>query len=303
MLHPRITVLQRPDGSVQLGWDPEHAVIMRAPGPPDAVSALLRLLDGVRTRQQILYEAKAFGFEGDTAGAMLDEMAAAGLLLFEQASSRLRSVRIHGRGPLADALLDGVRRIGLRPSHSHEGSTGILRGTPPDLMVLTDALMPDPALVEQLMRLRIPHLQVRIRDGRGVVGPLVLPGETSCLRCADLHRCDHDPQWPHLCAQLLGRVGYGSPADIAAAAALALKEIETIAHGSADQSPATLNTTLELDLEAYRLERRPWPVHRLCGCVESEVATEAEPMTDIADEIDSGDTAPEPPSDSKVVAL
>lgn len=26
-----------------------------------------------------------------------------------------------------------------------------------------------------------PHLPVRVRDGTGLVGPLVIPGETSCL--------------------------------------------------------------------------------------------------------------------------
>ena len=36
----------------------------------------------------------------------------------------------------------------------------------------------------------------------GVVGPLVIPGLTSCLRCADLHRRDRDPAWHALAVQL-----------------------------------------------------------------------------------------------------
>ena len=36
----------------------------------------------------------------------------------------------------------------------------------------------------------------------GPVGPLVLPGSTGCLRCLDLHRCDRDPDWPLVAAQL-----------------------------------------------------------------------------------------------------
>lgn len=274
LLHPGITVLIRPNGAVQLGWDPERAVLVQPPGPVEAVPALLRLLDGVRTRQQIVCQARELGFAADTTESLLRQMAAAGLLLAEQPRSRLRTVRVHGRGPLSDALLAGVRRIGLRPSHSREGDrTGIDRiGAPseeterPDLLILADTLVPDPGLVADLMRRRIPHLQVRMRDGRGIVGPLVLPGESSCLHCADLHRLDRDPEWTHLAAQLLGRVGYASPAGIAGAAALALKEIEIISRGEAGNPPATLNATLEVDFESPHIDRRRWLPHPDCGC-------------------------------------
>ncbi|MGX1807607.1 hypothetical protein ACWIGI_17965 [Nocardia sp. NPDC055321] len=276
-LDPRITVLRRTDGAVQLGWDPEHALVLRAPGPPHQLWELLRLLDGMHTRAQIRSEAAAFGLAQELTDALLDELSAAGLLHDAPQPARLRSVRVHGRGPLSDALLAGVQRIGLRPSRSHDVHGGGLRDAhqvgqrggppePPGLVVLADALVPDPALTQQLVRRRIPHLQVRIRDGRGVIGPLVLPGTSSCLRCADLHRCDREPQWPHLCAQLLGRAGYAAPAVIAATAALALAEIAAIVHGAADRPPVTLDTTLELDPEIYRIARRPWPAHPRCGC-------------------------------------
>ncbi|WP_405135071.1 TOMM precursor leader peptide-binding protein [Nocardia sp. NBC_01388] len=299
MLHPRIAVLRRCNGLVQLGWDPGHAVVLRPPGPAEAVPALLRLLDGVRTRSEILSHAGELGFDAGTTRTLLDEMAAAGLLAREGTGSRLRTVRVHGRGPLSDALIDGLRRIGLRPSHSAPGHpatqrtvAATQRTAPPDLVVLADALVPDPALVAELMRRRIPHLQVRIRDGRGVIGPLVLPGATSCLRCADLHRCDHDPDWPHLCAQLLDRVGHLSPAGIAATAALALGEVETIAYGRDDQAPATLNSTLEVDLDSHHLEFRPWSVHPHCGCTDAADDGQEAAGTPLATEIPSADADP-----------
>ena len=49
---------------------------------------------------------------------------------------------------------------------------------------------------------QVPHLVATVRGETGVVGPLVVPGVTSCLRCADLHRRDADPRWPRLAAQL-----------------------------------------------------------------------------------------------------
>ncbi|WP_067817710.1 TOMM precursor leader peptide-binding protein [Nocardia inohanensis] len=264
ILHPRITVLRRPDGAVQLGWGPGAAVILRPPGPPDAGHAFVRLLDGMHTAPEILWQAHTLGLEVEAARTLLDGLDAAGLLAHEQPRARLRRVSVYGRGPLADRMLDGLRRMGLRPRHIREYPLDCPEPDRPDLAVLTDALMPEPGLVRDLMRERVPHLQLRIRDGHGVIGPLVLPGETSCLRCADLHRCDRDADWPHLAAQLLGRVGYASLADLAATTAVALKEIETIAYSEGDYAPATLNTTLELDLESHRLEHRPWSPHPRC---------------------------------------
>jgi hypothetical protein len=45
-------------------------------------------------------------------------------------------------------------------------------------------------------RERLPHLHVGIRHTKAVVGPLVIPGLTSCIRCDFLHRRDQDPTWP-----------------------------------------------------------------------------------------------------------
>ncbi|WP_067687717.1 hypothetical protein [Nocardia jejuensis] len=275
LLHPRITVLLRPNGEIQLGWHSGTTLRLSPAGPVEAAPALLRLLDGLHTTPQILWQARALGFGTEDTQRMLDELAAAGLFADDEPRSRLREVRVHGRGPLSDALAEGVQRIGLRPSRSRDqdfaqrGGAGAEPVDPasPGLVVLADALVPEPAVVADLMRRGVPHLQVRIRDGYGVVGPLVLPGVSSCLRCADLHRCDLDSEWPQLSAQLLGRAGYASPAGIAATAALALKDIETIAHGRAENPPVTLNTTLELDLESPHIDYRPWPVHPRCGCI------------------------------------
>ena len=50
-----------------------------------------------------------------------------------------------------------------------------------DLVVLSDYLVADPRMVRDLHNEGIPHLPVRVRDGTGLVGPLVIPGVTSCL--------------------------------------------------------------------------------------------------------------------------
>jgi len=47
--------------------------------------------------------------------------------------------------------------------------------------VLSDFLVTDPRVVRELHTARVAHLPVRLRDGAGLVGPLVIPGVTSCL--------------------------------------------------------------------------------------------------------------------------
>ena len=64
-------------------------------------------------------------------------------------------------------------------------------GTVPDLVVLTRPMLPD--LTEGLLRDRVPHLAVSAGEAIGVIGPLVRPGRSACLRCVDLRKADADP--------------------------------------------------------------------------------------------------------------
>ncbi|MFD4431152.1 TOMM precursor leader peptide-binding protein [Nocardia sp. NPDC058497] len=268
MLHPRVTTLVRPSGTVQLGWDPERALLLETTElDTGTVLAFLRLLDGLQSRPQIIWRAGEFGIAPDRTIALLAAIERAGLLLQpERKQGRIRAVTVHGLGPLSDAVAIGLRRMGFRPVRSREYRPDTAIGAGSDLVVLTDALMVDPRLSVDLVLRRIPHLQVRVRDGVGVVGPLVLPGETSCLRCADLTRTGFDADWPHLAAQLLGRTGHASPAGIAATTALAMGELEAIVACSPRRRPGTLDATVELDLDTHEVQRRPWLPHPDCGC-------------------------------------
>ncbi|MGW0180707.1 TOMM precursor leader peptide-binding protein [Nocardia sp. NPDC003345] len=269
LLHPRVPILVRSTGQVQLGWDPDSAVLCEAPGlETPQVLGFLRLLDGLNSRPQVIWQARVLGLQPRQATALFEAIDAAGLLVHPPApAGRVRSIRVHGVGPLAEAIAAGLRELGIRAARSR-GRPGE-REIAADLVVLADAFIPDPRLVRELSHAGTAHLVVRLRDGKGLVGPLVLPGRTSCLRCADLTRCDHDAEWPRLAAQLLGRMGHASPAGIAAVAALALGELETIVACEPGRPPETLNRTLELDLDTRHLSRRPWLPHIRCGCLAS----------------------------------
>ncbi|MFF0543128.1 TOMM precursor leader peptide-binding protein [Nocardia thailandica] len=266
MLNPRVTRLVRPSGTVQLGWDPERALLLETTVLDTAtVLAFLQLLDGLHSRPQIVWQAGELGISPGDTEALLALIDGAGLLLVpHRPEGRVREIVVHGTGPLADAVSTGLRTAGLRPGRTRDVRPD---AAPPacDLMVLTDTLMVDPRLSVALVLRRIPHLPVRVRDGVGVVGPLVLPGRTSCLRCADLLRAGLDADWPHLAAQLQNRVGHASPAGIAATAALALTELEAIV-ACRPRPLDILDATLELDLDTHEVRRRPWPPHPDCGC-------------------------------------
>ncbi|MGW0175495.1 hypothetical protein ACWDUM_16840 [Rhodococcus sp. NPDC003322] len=268
-LDPRTPVLTRPSGTLQLGWNPETALLLRPPAgvTAAALADLLRLLDGHHSRAEIVWQANRVGVDSDDIGQILSELARVGALLPFRRKPTVRSVHLHGRGPLADGLTTALGDGRVRIGRSVPDRAGV--GPPTDgidCVVLTDDLVPDPQTVADLMAAGTAHLPVRLRDGRGVVGPLVVPGRTSCLRCADLTRTGLDAEWPHLAAQLLGRVGTATPDAVLATVALAVSELTALIDGDPSRPPASLDATLELDLRSPRLVRRPWPTHPDCGC-------------------------------------
>ncbi len=118
---------------------------------------------------------------------------------------------------------EAVRPADLAPLGPHRGSVGrprsdaavdaarftvpsVRRDTdqPVDLVVLTGAPVVDPGTGDDLLSRRTPHLPVTLVGTTATVGPLVTPRAGPCLRCLDLHRCDRDPDWPVVAAQLQG---------------------------------------------------------------------------------------------------
>jgi hypothetical protein len=145
---------------------------------------------------------------------------------------------------------------------------------PPDAVVLADAAVWDPHLGLRLVAERVPHLAVHAREVSVVIGPLVLPGRTGCLRCTDLHRADWDPCWPRLAAQLAMRPPVPALPTAHIAAAMAAEQVLALLTGPgepADEPPAVA-TTFELDALHGRLIRRRWPAHPDCDCGAAEVA-------------------------------
>ena len=153
----------------------------------------------------------------------------------------------------------------------------------PDLVVLAPREgVAGPQIGDQLLRDDTPHLLVGVRETTAVIGPLVVPGASACLRCLDLRRADRDPAWPVIAAQLAAAPPRTPAAacDIALASlAASLATLQALAWidagGVADAphsdrsptpAPATVDGTLEVTLPDWRIRRRSWSRHPSCGC-------------------------------------
>jgi bacteriocin biosynthesis cyclodehydratase domain-containing protein len=273
-------------------------------------SDVIRLLDGSRERDQLVTEASELGVQPAVTERIITLLAAAGVLV-DFSSDVLRSLPteltkqlmptlaaasmaaqdgdggarliarrssttmlVCGSGPIAATVADLLARSGLAIRSSPVAPVQELAGphpaNPPGLVVLVGHQ--SPAETAELSRVRLPHLAVYAGEAIGVVGPLVQPGITACLRCIDLARTERDPAWPLILAQLAGRSAEPPACDAVLAATVAAQAAAQ-ALAFADQTPlaqATANGTLELVCPAWQWRRRSWLPHPACSCGSSD---------------------------------
>ena len=146
-----------------------------------------------------------------------------------------------------------------RPRHFAQPEGGAVALT----VVVADGPEPDRLVPDVLREQGAPHLLVRCAGDEAVVGPLVVPGATSCVRCADLGRRDADPRWPWLLEQLTRLRVEPVPTLLAwAAVTAAVQALAFVGGGRAE----TLDHTLELGSGEHALRLRAWPAHPECPC-------------------------------------
>jgi bacteriocin biosynthesis cyclodehydratase domain-containing protein len=173
--------------------------------------------------------------------------------------SGVRTIGVHHRrGDAANALVGAVRTADVVRSKG----TGAR-----SLAVLTPAAAALPP--EWLVRVRSrAHLVVMVRETSAVIGPLVLPGISPCLRCVELARADRDPVWPVLAAQLVGDARAVEPCDVTlATAAAALAAMHALAWIDDPLAVSPLiGGIVEIALADLSVRRRTVAAHPDCGC-------------------------------------
>jgi hypothetical protein len=258
---------------------------------------VLGLLDGSRDREQVIGAAAEHGIPSESTERILTLLAAGGAL-DDFPASTLRELPVKSRARLASELattslahrdcdggarslarrrdiavwIDGERRVGravariLSASGVASVMLGAIQDRRPDLAVIVGRQHPD--RMNSLVSNGIPHLAVLAGEAIGVVGPLVIPGKTSCLRCLDYFRASKDAAWPLILAQLALRRPDPPACDAVLTAAVAAQAAAQtlIAIDRSPSSAATVNGTLELVLPDWRWRRRTWEPHPACFC-------------------------------------
>jgi bacteriocin biosynthesis cyclodehydratase domain-containing protein len=342
LLKPALRRLWRDPGTLQLGMDPRHAVVLSGVEITDA--GLLDLFDGTRELAEIGAEAARQGHGASRASDLIRLLEAAdalddGATVTAQVDPRLRPdlfslslvhrapgsararmadrgrscVDVLGAGRVGAAValwLDaagvgqlnirddgqvrpidlspaGIRRPALRAAtraaavglalRQPVGPAPVAGSADRHIAVLAPAGAVIPPEWLTVVRDR-PHLPVLVREATAVIGPLVLPNRTPCLRCLELARSDRDPAWPMLAAQLAGDRDTTDACDIAlAGAAASLATLHVLAWlDDRNRCPDSAGATIELSLSDLRLRRRSVSAHPACGCgaytLESEPA-------------------------------
>ncbi len=169
-----------------------------------------------------------------------------------------------------DQLVAAGRESGERAASDRLGS----RPRRPSLVVLAGQAPEPPWEAAALVQRGIPHLAVRAQIGSAVVGPLVLPGRSTCVLCIVRHRSAMDSGWPAVEAALRRNPIVPSGTLASAAATLAAMDGLTFLDGL--HIPATVDGTVEWRSGDLVPRRRSWSVHPECECAGTYPAEDAE---------------------------
>ena len=172
------------------------------------------------------------------------------------------TVVVDGWGPVADELVRQLRHCGVCVGggvHAADGAELRLEGGPPPEVVVVVAQGRAPAWAGDPWHARgIAHLPVVLTRQGLVVGPLVLPGRTPCLRCTG-------PAWDG------SRVG--GRADVPSATlvlATAVTVVTVLSHLRGDTSLAAIST--EVSLDEVGVTHRVWSPRPGCRCARVRMA-------------------------------
>lgn len=174
-----------------------------------------------------------------------------------------RPVVVDGWGPLAEELVAQLRRCDvpvLGGRHAADGAELALAGcasVPRAVVVVAEGRAPWWAGAPWQAR-GIPHLPVVLGAAGVVVGPLVLPGRTACLRCAG-------PAWP---VSRVCEAGSVPPGTAVLAAAVATVTVLAALRG--DASLGGIST--EIGLDEVSVTHRLWKVRPDCSCSSARMA-------------------------------
>lgn len=256
---PAPLVWRRP-GTLQVGLDPGSAFVVE--GPAAAWVAGLSAVPG--WLQSMPADGAVPALDGRRLSAIAPGLAGPAPL----PGPRPGTLVISDDSVLGRAVLSAFHAAG-QPAAAYPAEGGFdalpsLARRTGCVVVATGKVEPDRRWAAELSEAGVPHLVVRAQPARTVVGPFVVPGRSSCLRCLDLGARDADPAWPLIVVQLASLAFEPEPACVAWAASTAVLQVLALESGA---TPDALGACLELDGDDWLVRRRPWIPHPDCGCL------------------------------------
>jgi hypothetical protein len=109
------------------------------------------------------------------------------------------------------------------------------------------------------------HISVNFVGDSILLGPLVVPGKTSCLNCLFLHRKDLNSLWPAISLSFDHAVRRTNPNLLKLAAGFSVQILDNYISKSGFD---LRNQMLEINLKDFFLELRELSFHPKCGCCE-----------------------------------
>ncbi|WP_020497603.1 TOMM precursor leader peptide-binding protein [Sciscionella marina] len=147
----------------------------------------------------------------------------------------------------------------------------------PDLVLFTDTPAARPEIATALHSAGIPALLAYPRDGTGVIGPLIVPGQTGCVRCIDLWRTGNDPGWPRIATQL---ADLPQPSPLAVAhLTSAITSAQALRFLDGDPLGQLRDAAVDVEPDTLNLRWRTWPPNPACTC-ERQAGQEPAPSSE-----------------------
>jgi bacteriocin biosynthesis cyclodehydratase domain-containing protein len=283
ILRPGVRLLRRDRHTWQFGLDWPGASVV---GDSEAIRAVLDCLDGFSDRDAVVDAAAARGVDRPACEQALAALMERGLVqdadvcrppdvseptwaawsLLAGAGADAAEIDRSRRSTTAAVQGDGLVADEIRRQLPRAHVSVCQPGSSADVVVLAADFEPARADADAALSADQPHLWACVRDSVGLVGPLVIPGATACLRCVDAARADVDPAWPTLLDAVTSLRPVVAAVDEALAASVAALAVQEVAVYASGRGPQTLNGLIELPYGFGPVQRVAVSQHPRCGC-------------------------------------
>ncbi|HYN29801.1 MAG TPA: hypothetical protein VES95_08030 [Dermatophilaceae bacterium] len=183
------------------------------------------------------------------------------------------AVVVDGSGALPAEVAAMLRRVTPHPviagpgvADAAEAALAAGQGSLPRLVAIVRPRAPETHETAVWHRLGTPHLLVTCGPKEATVGPLVLPGATSCTRCHDLVRTELDPAYRALAGLRLAVGPARWEATDPGLAVLTAAVAAVVVADAADGGSTLGGVSTDLLAGPPNLAHRFWPRHPRCGC-------------------------------------